>query len=256
MAVVMSGITFLGLALAVVATSPSSYARPPPPPPPCGSPACEKLEQAYSSLKNETCGQVVKAAPTFDAADETAFMNVYKNFTGGSAAEEAPVMAAAKKLLTASDVATFLALPDSFSSPEGLDANMVKCALLSQATPTALAMFAATGATEEALVSQLLNDTMLMRDMLVAGGAFSSEDNKGRGGPLQYGPAMAIWVKLQQASPKLAASVAAAAAAAPTDSFWDDRSQTTILKRLALATALAHAVPIHHKYSDPACDEA
>ena len=69
------------------------------------------------------------------------------------------------------DVQAFLALPDSFAPPGGLDADMVLCAVLSEATPKGLAAYAARGADEEALVDALLGDALLMRDMLVAGGA-------------------------------------------------------------------------------------
>jgi hypothetical protein len=203
-------------------------------------------------LKNETCAKVTTSVPTLDAADEAAFMAAYKNFTGGTPADEAPVLAAAQKLLSAAAVSTFLALPDSFAAG-GLDANMVKCALLVQATPIGLAEFAVAGQAEEGLVSQLLNDTVLMRDMLVAGGASSSESDKGGNtNGKRFGQAMAIYAKLLQSSAVLSATVAGA----PTDSEWDDRAQTSILKRLALGTALEHAVPIGHKYADPTCDEA
>ena len=32
--------------------------------------------------------------------------------------------------------------------------------------------------------------------------------------------------------------------------FWDDRNQSTILRRFALGTALAHAVPIQKQFHD------
>ena len=45
--------------------------------------------------------------------------------------DEAPVINAADQLLMLPEVATFLALPDSFVEPGGLDAAMVRCAVLS-----------------------------------------------------------------------------------------------------------------------------
>jgi hypothetical protein len=85
-------------------------------------------------------------------------------------------------------------------------------------------------------VGALLNDTLLMRDMLVAGGpAWGSKS----GGPAgQYGPAMAIYAAIN------ASSAALAQRAPPAGAPWDDRDQTTVLRRLALGTALANAVPI------------
>jgi hypothetical protein len=170
--------------------------RPTPPPPPPVNPALLKLEQKYDGIKNETCASVLTHVPTLDAADAAAFMTAYQAFLGNTS--EAPVIAAAKKLMSPA-LTAFLSLPDSFTTG-GLDAAMVKCALMVGAyrgvgggpkmlggAPPApshlLALFAFQGAAEEALVDQLLADPMLMRDMLVTGGAMSGH----------YGEAMAIW---------------------------------------------------------------
>ena len=132
----------------------------------------------------------------------------------------------AKELLSVTSVQTFLTLPDSFAG--GLDADMCLCAVLSDATPLGLAEFAVQGQEQEGLVRLLLNDTMLMRDMLVGGGP---EEN-------QYGPAMAIYAAINASSSNIARRMPSA------DAPWDDRDQTTVLHRFALGTALAHAVPI------------
>ena len=76
---------------------------------------------------------------------------------------------------------------------------------------------------------------MLMRDMLVAGGAVSSEDQKGGPGPKRFGEAMAIYSKIFNASTVLSrddvSSVAGSRVsrgghvAAKDDKLWDDRSQ-------------------------------
>ena len=95
--------------------------------------------------------------------------------------------------------------PDSFAAG-GLDASMVTCALLSEGTPTALAEFAYVDAASEAQVTRLLADTVLMRDMLVAGGATMSETDKGKAGPKRYGEAMAIYEKILAASTELSSS--------------------------------------------------
>ena len=95
----------------------------------------------------------------------------------------------------------------------------------------------------EALITKLLADFMLMRDMLVAGGAVSSETEKGSDtAGWKYGQAMGIYTNITKASAVLRASITDSAAP---DAFWDDRSQGNILKRVALGTALEHAVPIH-----------
>jgi len=198
------------LFLAQVAT-----AAPPPPP----------LEPALAALLNSTCARVVSRAPEFQAADEADFMSAYAKFNGTGSEE--PVLLLAKKLLADPGVQAFLALPDSFG-PAGLDADMVLCAVLHDATPLGLASFAARGPAEEGLVWRLLNDTELMRDMLVAGGPANN----------QYGPAVEIYSAINGSSSELARR------APPPGAPWDDRNQTTVLRRLALGTALAHAVPI------------
>ena len=191
----------------------STPERPPPPPPP--------QFQKYEALLNATCGRVVSSSPTFPPGDASNFMNAYTKFNGTGSEES--VIAFAKQLLNASAIQQFLTLPDSFVNG-GLDADFVLCAVLFDATPLGLAEFAAKGQAEETLIDSLLNDTMIMRDMLVAGGP---ADN-------MYGPAMAIYTAINEKS-KFLQNVA---------SPWDDRNQSSILQRLALGTALAHAVPI------------
>ena len=191
-------------------------AAPSPPPP---------LEPALAALLNSTCARVVSRAPEFQTADEADFMSAYAKFNGTGSEE--PVLLLAKKLLADPGVQAFLALPDSFG-PAGLDADMVLCAVLHDATPLGLASFAARGPAEEGLVWRLLNDTELMRDMLVAGGPANN----------QYGPAVEIFSAINGSSSELARR------APPPGAPWDDRNQTTVLRRLALGTALAHAVPI------------
>ena len=100
---------------------------------------------------------------------------------------------------------------DPMLASDKLDAKLVKCTVLAEATAAGLAEFAQQG--KEALVAKLLTDDKLMKEMLVAGGA-----NYGN-----YGQAMEIYTAIQKASPK---------------------ATTGNLQRLALATGLEHAVPI------------
>jgi hypothetical protein len=148
-------------------------------------------------------------------------MAAYKTYNGTN---EAPVFSAASQLLTKDKIGAFLSLPESFS-PGGLDDALVRCAVIGGggASPALLAEYASQGSTEEMLVSRLLNDTMLMRDMLVAGGA--------KGG--KYGEAMGILDKLLKASTYLNSEERVNA-----NTPWDDRSQKNILHRLALGTAV------------------
>ena len=197
-------------------------AAPPPPP------AVQKLEKQYEALLNATCQRVLSLAPTLSPSDEANFMSAYTKYNGTGNEEE--VIQFAKVLLNESSVEQFLTLPDSFI-PSGLDSDMVLCAVLFDATPLGLAEFAVKGDIEQDLINTLLNDTLLMRDMLVAGGP---ADN-------MYGQAMAIYTAINDSSIKLQQLFQVQSDSIP----WDDRNQSTILKRLALGTSLAHAVPIN-----------
>ena len=77
---------------------------------------------------------------------------------------ETNVIKLAGVLLSRPDVLGFLA-------GGAVDAQLVLCAVLFEATPAGLAAFAGQGKPEEALLGSLLGDTALMRDMLLAGGA-------------------------------------------------------------------------------------
>lgn len=157
-------------------------------------------------------------------------MAAYKAFNGTN---EDPVFVAASQILTYDKVDTFLSLPDSFESG-GLDESLVRCAVLFD-SPTKLAEYASQGTTQETLVNQLLGDTLLAKDMLVAGGA--------EGG--MYGQAMEIYDKLLKNSEYLIDIKKERDDAA---TAWDDRSQKTILHRLALGTALQLAVPVNERF--------
>jgi hypothetical protein len=201
------------------------------------------LRQKYETLMNQSCATALKATPTIPAADASSFMNAYQNSAGPSS--EAAVLAAAQKILSATAVATFLELPDSFTAG-GLDAALVTCAVLYQGTPTALAAFAAISAANEALVTQLLQNALLMRDMLVAGGAAGSPDRKSGGVP-KYGEAMSIYTQILKANEQSLAAADAAAESAGT--VWDDRSPANVLRRLAIGTAVGLAAPMSHRYA-------
>jgi len=92
------------------------------------------------------------------------------------------------------------------------DDKLVRLAVINHATPRGLAAFAQQGSDHTQLIKSLLQDTDLMRQMLVADGA---EDGL-------YGEAMVIYNQIQQAS---------------------DKADQGVFQRLALATALEHAVP-------------
>eukprot|EP00041_Stephanoeca_diplocostata_P039880 m.1638057 g.1638057 ORF g.1638057 m.1638057 type:complete len:755 (-) comp26715_c0_seq1:263-2527(-) len=230
----------MSFAVAVLVASVAFVTGAPPPP---VNPALQKLIEKYGAIRNETCASVLSHVPTLDAADSAAFMSEYQKYTGNNS--EAAVLAAAQKLVSAdSTLDKFLSLPDSIS-PGGLDAAMVKCAVMVGAATAVggspksqtseknlLAQFAVLGATQEALVDKLLDTPSLMRDMLVAGGAAGGH----------YGEAMSIWTDLLNASSELVSATSSAS-----DLPWDDHSPENILKRLALGTAVGLAMPMAHR---------
>jgi len=197
----------------------------PPPPPPV-----QALEKQFTAVMNETCARVMLKVPTFSSIDESNFMNAYTKFNGTGS--ETEVFGNATKLLSDPGVMEFLTLPDSFI-PGELDGDMVLCAVLRDATPLNLAEFGVQGSEQLNLIYLLLNDTLLMRDMLVAGGPVEN----------QYGPAMAIYSAINKSSLNLS-HLRSRQDNSLSSNPWDDRNQSTVLLRLALATALAHAVPI------------
>jgi hypothetical protein len=126
------------------------------------------------------------------------------------AAQAAQDAAVAKELQSAKDL---LADAMPFLSSDKLDAQLVRCAVLANATPKGLTEFARQGKEQEALVAKHLADTALVKAMLVAGGA---KDGK-------YGAAMQIYASIQKASP---------------------RAKEGIFQRLAVATSIEHAEPV------------
>jgi hypothetical protein len=193
----------------------------------CTTAKCKELEQSYTALQKGYCDTVVSHLPAVPAKDSDAFMAAYKAYNG---TDETPVLNAASQLLSKDKIDAFLSLPDSFAAG-GLDEAMVRCAVLFD-SPTKLAEYASQGSTQAALVDKLLKDTLLMRDMLVAGGA--------EGG--MYGEAMEIYDNLYKKSDFLGNAERGA-------ELWDDLSQKTILHRFALGTALQLAVPVPLRFA-------
>ena len=105
---------------------------------------------------------------------------------------------------------------ESFLSSDKLDAKLVKYVVLFEATPRGLAEFAQQGKEQAKLIENLLADSYLMKQAVVADGA---RDGK-------YGRAMEIYTAIQKASTKAADGV---------------------LQRLALGISLEHAVPVKQR---------
>lgn len=190
----------------------------------------------YTSMLDSLKVDVVQSLPGISPAASEAFIKAVEAETAATAAEkQAHAVASARGttdkeaaekaladagLVSASAQAnavqvsgTMLAELHPFLASDQLDPTLVKAAVLTSATPRGLAEFATQGKDHEALIDKLLGDDALMKEMLIAGGA--------KGG--NYGPAMHIYTAIQDAS---------------------TQAGDGLFQRLALATALEHAVPI------------
>lgn len=98
-------------------------------------------------------------------------------------------------------------------SNDALDAKLMACVMLVDATPASLAAFAEKSPQQAAMIDQLFSDVPMMKQMLEAGGAKFG----------QYTKALEIHAAIQKIITK------------PSD---------PVLQRLALATSLEHAKPI------------
>ena len=162
----------------------------------------------------------LKALAERQAALTAAKQEEPKLVAANKAAQEALAQAEAAELAAANAA---LKVAEGFLAGDKLDAKLVRCAVLFNATPKGLAKYAALGAAEAATVERLLADDELMKAMLVAGGA--------EGG--NYGQAAQIYATILKAHPEAA---------------------TGLLQRLALAVSLEHAVPIQQ--SNPEADKS
>ncbi len=158
--------------------------------------------------KNKEDG--LKALAERQAGLDTAMADEAKNIQASKDAQAALVEAESNELKAAK---AMLADLGPILSSDKLDAKLIKCAVLVNATPKGLAEFAQQGKEQEELVEKLLADTALMRDMLEAGGASGGK----------YGQAMQIYTDIRKATNKAADG---------------------ILYRLALGTSTEHAVPV------------
>jgi len=110
-----------------------------------------------------------------------------------------------------------------FLASDALDDSLAEYVVLLEATPRGLAEFAQQGKQQAALITRLLMDPELMKQMLVADGAKRTRNGRDYG-PAQYGPAMQIYINIMQAV--------------------GQQNLKGVLQRLALAVSLEHAVPI------------
>lgn len=232
-AALLSAALAFALLPATITAAPGKTPRNAPPETPLTARGIQ-LAANYSAILTSLQAELAKALPQVDPGQQAAFLAAYQGEAAAMAAAlrtmqaqakgkdkeaAAAAHAAAKKALAqaaarAKEPANaVLANLDNFLKNDSRDAQLVKCVVLTEATPRGLAEFAQQGAGQEALVEDLLADPDLMKQMVVAGGARNGK----------YGQAMKIYTAIQKASPKAA---------------------NGNLQRLALAISLEHAVPV------------
>jgi len=133
--------------------------------------AGEKLLSQYTEMLTTLQAEIAKAMPEIDAKKRDAFLKAHAAVGGAQPYQDtnpAFVQAQANALRAAKPL---LAEVEAFLASDKLEARLVKCAVLANATPRGLAEFAQQGEKEAKLVDQLLADDDLMKQMLTAGGA-------------------------------------------------------------------------------------
>ena len=129
-------------------------------------------------------------------------------------------MKAAEKKLAEAKAVTLKAVKDlkleALLSSDKLDVKLAKYVVMHEATPNGLAAFAEQGEAQQKLIDKMLSSDDLLVEMAVADGATNGK----------YGQAMQIYSDIWAASDKVAEGP---------------------LRRLALAIALEHAVPVKQR---------
>ena len=177
----------------------------------------EKLRVDYAQMLETLSAQIAAQLPKVDPQQQAAFQaaraaisaltvpkegatpETHRAYAAMKAAVESKALDAARAIL--GDVGAFL-------TSGGLDAKLIKVAILRHGTPAGLAEFAQQGAPEKALLAKLFANEALMKQMLIAGGANGGD----------YGEAMQVYTAILEAS--------------------EHARKPGILQRLALGTSL------------------
>ena len=168
------------------------------------------LAEGEAALKERT------AAYEKAKADEASLKQAHEKAQAALAQAQANEAAAGKSLMGSMS---------SFLDNDKLDGKLAKAFVLTAATPDGLAKFGEQSSDNAALVSQLLADEALMKEMMVAGGARFGK----------FGEAMKIFSVIQKVSPQ---------------------AKDGVLRRLALATSLEHADPVTQNNSPNVKDQS
>ncbi len=204
-----------------------------------------KLEAKYAGQMKILQVQIKQALPRIDEAKAGEFLKAYQAEAEAEAAElnglrgankkkeGDPAIEAFKKAQEALALAATNAIAPSkaimadlkeFLESDKLDGVLARYFIISHATPRGLAEYAQQGKDEEKRLERLFKDEGLMFQMAVADGA--------RGG--KYGKAMEVYEAILEASSKIK----------------DDG----VLQRLALGTALEHAMPVGQRPPEAQAD--
>jgi len=184
--------------------------------------AGEKLLAEYTEMLTDLRAEIEKSVPTIDEKKSAAFMKAYAAVgaaRGNAWKDKGEFAATFKPVEEAQSKALVIAKPilkdiDPFLANDKLDALLVKFAVLANATPRGLAEFAQQGKEQKALIDKLLSDTVLMKQMLEAGGARVGK----------YGEAMQIYTDIMKTSKRA--------------------RKGGIFQRLAIGTSIELAIPV------------
>jgi len=170
----------------------------------------EELRAAYARELESLRAEIRKALPEMDPAKIAAYeagqaqlQAINEARKEGESAPDYPEVPEASM--------QWLKQLDPFLASDAMDDKLVKCALLTHATPHGLAAFAQQGQAEKALLDDLFKDPVLMKRMMIAGGAADGN----------YGGAFRLYQEIRKAS--------------------KHAREEGVLERLALGTALQQA---------------
>lgn len=178
----------------------------------------EKLRDEYAKVLADIGAEISAALPQVDVAKKAAFYAAREELAAlkkpgekdpeamHKAYNEAKPIAEAKALESARPLLADLA---ALLSGDALDGKLVKAAVLRHGTPAGLAEFAQQSDARKALLDKLFADGVLMKQMVMSGGANGGE----------YGESMQVYTAILEASEKA-------------------RQPGTIFQRMALGTAL------------------
>ena len=164
------------------------------------------LQEGHRALQAE----IVQSVPRIDEKKRDAFLKAYAAEAAARSAKDAAQALAQAQKNTLTAAKPILADVQKFLLSDKLDARLIRCAVLANATPRGLAEFAQQGKEEEALIVKLLADVDLMKQMLLADGAKAGK----------YGQAMQIYSRIQKASRHAAR---ASSSAWPSARVWSTR---------------------------------